>query len=204
MVRWSWSVPTAVVVLLAATPAAAQRPGQQFRSPLRNFAVTVPNLTFGTDIQKRNDRDGGTVSFVGGMGDLRRIDYHRLPNAAPEDMDELQALLREPVELLVQGSNGEILAEHPHETDGFPMRLSIVSFPEGSHLMNQQTGRRLDSVRGLLSFASGGFLYVLHIELAGPVWGGKPGAPLPGTADYVRRGTERLAEFYRTITLTGS
>lgn len=188
--------------LLAATPAAAQRPGQQFRSPLRNFTVTVPNFTFGTEIQRSNDRNGGMVSFLGGMGDLKRIDYHRLTvPAPPADPEELQALLREPIELLVRGNNAaEILAEHPIEIDGVAMRLSVVTFPEGSHLMNQTTGRRLDSVRALLSFVRGGFLYVMHIELAG--LSGRPGAAPPSIDDHVARANREMPAFYRTVTLT--
>src|SRR3989442_13669969 len=59
-----------IPVLLPLWPAAGQKPGQLYVSPLKNFSVAVPNFAFGTRVQKSNNRDGGLVVFIGGVRGL--------------------------------------------------------------------------------------------------------------------------------------
>src|SRR5205809_2860022 len=67
-----------IPVLLPLWPAAGQKPGELYVSPLKNFSIAVPKFAFGTRVQKSNNRDGGLVVFIGGFGDRGRLDYARL------------------------------------------------------------------------------------------------------------------------------
>src|SRR2546430_10632623 len=71
-----------IPLLLPLWPAAGQKPGELYVSPLKNFSVAVPKFAFGTRVQKSNNRDGGLVVFIGGVGGLGRGDYARLGPAA--------------------------------------------------------------------------------------------------------------------------
>src|SRR2546427_9594761 len=55
-----------IPVLLPLWPAAGQKPGELYVSPLKNFSIAVPKFAFGTRVQKSNNRDGGLVVFIGG------------------------------------------------------------------------------------------------------------------------------------------
>src|SRR2546425_7652753 len=59
------------LVLLPLWPMAGQKPGELYVSPLKNFSVAVPKFAFGTRVQKSNNRDGGLVVFIGGVGGLK-------------------------------------------------------------------------------------------------------------------------------------
>src|SRR3989449_11209111 len=67
-----------IPVLLPLWPAAGQKPGELYVSPLKNFSIAVPKFAFGTRVQKSNNRDGGLVVFIGGVGDLGRGGFARL------------------------------------------------------------------------------------------------------------------------------
>src|SRR5439155_26163050 len=71
-----------IPVLLPLWPAAGQKPGELYVSPLKNFSIAVPKFAFGTRVQKSNNRDGGLVVFIGGFGDPERIDYAGLTGGA--------------------------------------------------------------------------------------------------------------------------
>src|SRR2546426_7516995 len=66
------------LVLLPLWPMAGQKPGELYVSPLKNFSVAVPKFAFGTRVQKSNNRDGGLVVFIGGVGGPGGVDYARL------------------------------------------------------------------------------------------------------------------------------
>src|SRR2546422_2879103 len=67
-----------IPVLLPLWPAAGQKPGELYVSPLKNFSIAVPKFAFGTRVQKSNNRDGGLVVFIGGVGGPGGGDYLRL------------------------------------------------------------------------------------------------------------------------------
>src|SRR2546422_5144303 len=67
-----------IPVLLPLWPAAGQKPGELYVSPLKNFSIAVPKFAFGTRVQKSNNRDGGLVVFIGGVGGLGGGCYWRL------------------------------------------------------------------------------------------------------------------------------
>src|SRR5205809_6778570 len=71
-----------IPLLLPLWPAAGQKPGELYVSPLKNFSIAVPKFAFGTRVQKSNNRDGGLVVFIGGFGDRGRVDYARLSGGA--------------------------------------------------------------------------------------------------------------------------
>ena len=198
----AWLIVTLAGLLLAlpAVPVLAQKPGAMFQSPLKNFAIPVPTLNFGTQVVKRNSKDEGTVSFISGTGDSSRIDYVRLPPNAPSlSNDEQQAGYERMLNgLVASNANSAIVVQKPYLLDDVPMLMAVVSFPGGSHVMDQRTRKHLDSTRGLLFFARNGFLYVLHEELTDVVF--DLGKAPPGVEELTRRAERLLPEFYRSIT----
>ena len=201
-------VAISMVLGLGAAPVSAQKPGKPFTSPLKNFTVLVPDFgsvglgTRGTRIQKQNDKDGGTVSFMNDAGRLLRIDYKRLPTGTtlPADSTDLQAFYRKALEdQVLRTSPSSALSERAYTLDGAPMRLAVVSFPAGSRLLDAVTGKRMDSVRALLIFARGGFLYTLHAELVADIF--DPPGKTPVTVEELNRRAENwLPNFYRSMT----
>jgi hypothetical protein len=198
----AWLIATLAGLLLAlpAVPLLAQKPGGTFKSPLKNFTIPVPELNFGTRVEKRNSNDEGTVSFISGAGDSSRIDYVRLPPNAPVlSTDEQQAGYERMLNgLVTSNANSAIVVQKPYLLDDVPMLMAIVSFPGGSHLMDQRTRKHLDSTRGLLFFARNGFLYVLYDELTDGAF--DLGKAVPGVEELTRRAERSLPQFYRSIT----
>ena len=189
------------LVALPTAPALAQKAGQTFKSPLKNFTVPVPQLGLGgTVVQKKNTKNDGTVSFIGDTGDFHRIDYMRLPPRTPAlTADEQQAGHERILKGLVEANaNSAIVVQKPYTLDDIPMLLAVVSFPGGSHLMDQRTRKHFDSTRGLLFFVRGGFVYVLHDELIDIVFG--MGKEPPSAEELTVRAERSLPKFYSSFT----
>src|SRR2546427_9019619 len=81
------------LVLLPLWPMAGQKPGELYVSPLKNFSVAVPKFAFGTRVQKSNNRDGGLVVFIGGVGGLGGVGFLRL---APRGVAGQESAARPP------------------------------------------------------------------------------------------------------------
>src|SRR3989454_755895 len=157
------------LVLLPLWPMAGQKPGELYVSPLKNFSVAVPKFAFGTRVQKSNNRDGGLVVFIGGFGDLERIDYARLaPGAfAGQDSAARLAAYGNALSGVAQANRAEVLDREPLSVAGEPALYALVRFPEASQAIKGGTGKRMDSFRGLLLLARGEFFYTLAVEVGG-------------------------------------
>lgn len=178
----------------------AQKPGQPFVSPLKNFTVPVPDFAFGTRVQKSNNRDGGLVAFISGFGDLQRIDYVRLAagTLAAQDSTARLGAYERALDGVVRANRGEVLTREPLSVAGDPMFYALVRFPEASQVVVGATGKRQDSFRGMLVLARGEFLYTLSVE-AGSVL--DQGATLEKK---VAAGREAVQHLLGTITFQGS
>ena len=190
-----------LVVLPPPSYLGAQRPGQRFDSPLKNFSVIVPD--FATRVQKSNTKTDGTVSFLGLFGDLRRIDYAHLEPEALEalatlDSTQKQRAYQQVLQVVLSTSRNELLTQEPVRFDALDMLVALVSFPEGSHLFDAVSGKRLHSVRGLLLFTRGGFQYTLSIEV-GDALLRRPEERQAPTEELAKRAIALLGEFYQTI-----
>jgi hypothetical protein len=192
---------------LGATPLYAQKAGKLFTSPLKNFTVVVPefgSVGLGPDdtkVQKQNNKEGGTVSFMNGAGRLLRIDYTRLLTGTtlPTDSAELQVFHHKALEDQILRTNpSSLLSERAYVLDDAPMLLALVSFPAGSSLQDAVTGKHMDSVRAVLIFARGGFLYMLHAELVADIFHRPGKAPLT-VEELSRRADNWIPNFYRSI-----
>lgn len=119
---------TIYLMLSPLGPLAGQRPGQPFNAPLKNFTVNVPNFAFGTRVQKSNNRDGGFVVFLGGFGDLERIDYARLRTGglAGQDSSGRVQGFRAGLEGLVRANHAELIMSEPLSVSGEPMLYGLV------------------------------------------------------------------------------
>src|SRR5438034_10036123 len=104
-----------VLVLLPLWPMAGQKPGELYVSPLKNFSVAVPKFAFGTRVQKSNNRDGGLMVFIGGVGAPERIDYARLtPGAlAGQDSAARLAAYGNALRGVAQADRAEVLGREP-------------------------------------------------------------------------------------------
>src|SRR3989449_7596169 len=158
-----------IPVLLPLWPAAGQKPGQLYVSPLKNFSVAVPNFAFGTRVQKSNNRDGGLVVFIGGFGDLERIDYAHLTAGALAGQDSAARLAAygNALSEVAQANRAEVLDREPLSVAGETALYALVRFPEASQAVEGATGKRKDSFRGLLLLARGEFFYTLAVEVGG-------------------------------------
>jgi hypothetical protein len=191
-----------LLVALGSLPLAAQRPGQLFTSPLKDFEVTVPSYMFGTRVVKDRAKDGGFVAFQSDMGDLQRIDYSRLhpDRPAPSAPDSLHAFLGGPVAGILEANRHELLADDSIVVGDVRMRLFVVRFPEGSTLVDARTRKRLDSVRGLLVVTRNGIGYILTVEVLQPTGFDRPGAPAPTDEALIEQARRRTVKFYEAIT----
>lgn len=155
----------AAILLLPKALFSLQKPGESFQAPLKNFTVLVPNLPFGTKVQKKNDKDLGMVSFLGATGDVRRIDYQRLPPDfnIPTDSITLRRFTETALISLLEPNHGTVEADSAISLPDQEAWFALVHFPNASRLVDS-TGTRLDAVRGLLLFVRQGFAYTLSVE----------------------------------------
>jgi len=192
------------------------KPGKTYTSPLKNFAVVAPEFCLGTKIQQQNDKTGGMVAFLSDAGQLDRIDYQRLnPDLATAidqaDSAERLALYAEVLNsVTLQPSGATLLVKEPITFQQSEALFAVAEFPGGSVLAEltfadgKATPVRKDSVRGLMVFVKGEFVYVLHHEVGidFDTWfcdlRGQGGPQLtPEERDHVAR--EGLQRLYATI-----
>lgn len=151
----------------------------RYHAPSNNFSVAIP--FHAARIQDDSDETGGYVSFVGLYGGLSSVYYERLPaevKAIVDDASRRNEVFRvylhqqalpnifrraSPRSLLL---HEEILSE-PADRPYFV----VVNIPEASRTFDVKKNQRLDSVRGLLIFGRGDYLYMLAEEMgSNPDW----------------------------------
>lgn len=164
-----------------------------YTSPLKNFTVIVPALQMGTTIQKSNDKESGYVAFVGGAGELQRIDYVVVLNV-PTDSTALASRLDSVLRGNLAKSNAALIEQDQQVIDGTLVSFASATFPGASAAMNLQTGKRMDAVRGMFALVKGKYLYVLTAEPGGMF-------AVVGTPEQRSKNARRwLGEFLATIT----
>ena len=181
----------ALCIILVPTGAhSAQRPGEPYESPFHDFSVVIPAFAFGTHVQKDNDKTAEMLSVLGDMGDVRLIDYQRLPPGFPPPADSamMHDFGQEVLDDLLRANPGAILNEERIPIDTQDTWFALVTFTHGSRVVDS-TGQRRDATRGLLVFMRHGMAYTLHAE------DGVMAGPLEAT-----RAKEILTAFYRSIT----
>jgi len=195
--RWLW---IGLAVQLTPSSLQGQKPGQPYVSPLKNFSITVPNYAFGTKVQKSNKGDGGFVVFIGGFGDLERIEYVRVDSAAIAAQDSATRLLlyEGVLDNVVTANHAQILAAEPLSGPGETQLYALVQFPEASQVVDGKTGKRMDSFRGVLVLTRGAFLYMLYVEAGGLFGAGEPGEK------QVARGKDAVQRLLGEISFQGS
>lgn len=150
--------------------------GKIYSSPLKNFTVPAPRLCLGTKIQEQHNANRGSVSFFSDVGQLERIDYIRLePDSArgiiAADSSARYHLYEGRLQGLVQPNSGTVTVEKPLRFADTDMLFALAEFPQGSVIESVtwkdgvMTRKREDSIRGLLVFVHGDFIYVLHHEV---------------------------------------
>ncbi|MCC5618128.1 hypothetical protein LC605_24195 [Nostoc sp. CHAB 5836] len=146
---------------------------QTYQSPLGNFTVPIPvDPQQGGRIQSQE----GVVGFSDDIGTLLRIDYYPFPL---EQLEELESVGQEEYlqTILVDKYIPQaIFANVPDASVEYTEYLEntlrgayyvLVDMPKGSTISKQEnngTAIRLDAYRGLLTFISGEFLYIVSSQ----------------------------------------
>ncbi|MBW4423449.1 MAG: hypothetical protein KME50_03025 [Nostoc desertorum CM1-VF14] len=146
---------------------------QTYQSPLGNFTVPIPvDPQQGGRIQSQE----GVVGFSDDIGTLLRIDYYPFPL---EQLEELEAIGQEEYlqTILVDKYVPQaIFANVPDASVEYSEYLEdtlrgayyvLIDMPKGSTISKQEnngTAMRLDAYRGLLTFISGEFLYIVSSQ----------------------------------------
>ncbi|MEH2107288.1 hypothetical protein [Nostoc sp.] len=146
---------------------------QTYQSPLGNFTVQIPvDPQQGGRIQSQE----GVVGFSDDIGTLLRIDYYPFPL---EQLEELESVGQEEYlqTILVDKYVPQaIFANVPDASVEYTEYLKdtlrgayyvLIDMPKGSTISKQEnngTAIRLDAYRGLLTFISGEFLYIVSSQ----------------------------------------
>jgi hypothetical protein len=146
---------------------------QTYESPLGNFTVPIPvDPQQGGRIQSQE----GVVGFSDDVGTLLRIDYYPFPL---EQLEELESVGQEEYlqTILVDKYVPQaIFANVPDASVEYTEYLEdtlrgayyvLIDMPKGSTISKQEnngTAIRLDAYRGLLTFISGEFLYIVSSQ----------------------------------------
>ncbi|MEH2365911.1 hypothetical protein [Nostoc sp.] len=146
---------------------------QTYQSPLGNFTVPIPvEPQQGGRIQSQE----GVVGFSDDIGTLLRIDYYPFPL---EQLEELESVGQEEYlqTILVDKYVPQaIFANVPDASVEYTEYLEntlrgayyvLIDMPKGSTISKQEnngTAIRLDAYRGLLTFISGEFLYIVSSQ----------------------------------------
>lgn len=145
-----------------------------YSSPHSNFEVPIPAMGIfgsGTTVEESSDERAGRVVFHGDLGFLKSITYLRLPTNTTEilgDVARREAAVRGflhdyalPQMFKKVSAESEILLEEPSGEGLAAEYFAVVLIPEGSTIEDMRTGKRLDSMRALLIFPRGGYMYML-------------------------------------------
>ncbi|MBN3907764.1 MAG: hypothetical protein HWQ35_14750 [Nostoc sp. NMS1] len=179
---------------------------QTYQSPLGNFTVPIPvDPQQGGRIQSQE----GVVGFSDDIGTLLRIDYYPFPL---EQLEELESVGQEEYlqTILVDKYVPQaIFANVPDASVEYSEYLEdtlrgayyvLIDMPKGSTISKQEnngTAIRLDAYRGLLTFISGEFLYIVSSQHS--FLDGETPDSLEEEAEDIK---ESILEFVETIEFT--
>ncbi|WP_373526644.1 hypothetical protein [Nostoc sp.] len=146
---------------------------QTYDSPLGNFTVAIPvDPQQGGKIQSQE----GVVGFSDDVGTLLRIDYYPFPLEQSEELKSvgqekyLQTILVEkyiPQAIFANVPDASVEYSEYLEDILSGAYYVLVDMPQGSTISKQEnngTAIRLDAYRGLLTFISGEFLYIVSSQ----------------------------------------
>lgn len=146
---------------------------QIYQSPLGNFTVTIPvDPQQGGRIQSQE----GVVGFSDDIGTLLRIDYYPFPLEQLEELESvgqeeyLQTILVDkyvPQAIFTNVPDASVEYSEYLEDTLRGAYYVLIDMPKGSTISKQEnngTAIRLDAYRGLLTFISGEFLYIVSSQ----------------------------------------
>lgn len=177
---WFVAILLALVVSGCATSLMGTTKGRvsegNYYSPLENFVLPLPTPMFGdVRIQDRNDAQSGLVSVLDDMGNNEGVTYVSLSGEAgtiqilPEGVDSVYRSFVYEYVLpgLFQPVSPQSKVVHEEFLDSRPDRafFAIAVIPGASSLMDGKTGKLVESVRALLAFDDGKYMYMLHLEM---------------------------------------
>ncbi|MBE9038042.1 tellurite resistance TerB family protein [aff. Roholtiella sp. LEGE 12411] len=179
---------------------------QAYESPLGNFTVPIPvDSQQGGKIQSQE----GVVGFSDDFGTLLRIDYYPFP---PDQVEELKSVGQEeyfqsilvdkyvPQAIFVNVPDAQVEFSEYLENALEGAYYVLVNMPKGSTISKQEnngTAIRLDAYRGLLTFISGEFLYIVSSQRS--FFNGETPGSFEEEAESIK---ENILEFVETIEFT--
>ncbi|WP_341524600.1 tellurite resistance TerB family protein [Nostoc sp. UHCC 0302] len=181
--------------------------GQQvYESPLGNFSVLIPvDSRQGGKVQSQE----GVVGFSDDFGTLLRIDYYPLP---PDQLEEIKSVGQEEYfqsvlvdKYVPQAIFANVPDASVEHTEYLQDTLKgsyyiLVDMPKGSTISKQEnngSATRLDAYRGLLTFISGKFLYIVSSQRS--FFNGETPGSVEEEAESIK---ENILEFVETIEFT--
>ncbi|MBG1241008.1 hypothetical protein [Nostoc sp. NZL] len=179
---------------------------QTYESPLGNFTVPIPvDPQQGGRIQSQE----GVVGFSDDIGTLLRIDYYPFPLEQLEELESvgqeeyLQTILVDkyvPQAIFVNVPDASVEYTEYLEDTLRGAYYVLIDMPKGSTISKQEnngTAIRLDAYRGLLTFISGEFLYIVSSQHS--FINGETPDSLEEEAEDIK---ENILEFVETIEFT--
>ncbi|MBD2563795.1 hypothetical protein ACEYW6_19200 [Nostoc sp. UIC 10607] len=179
---------------------------QTYESPLGNFTVPIPvDPQQGGRIQSQE----GVVGFSDDIGTLLRIDYYPFPLEQLEELESvgqeeyLQTILVDkyvPQAIFVNVPDASVEYTEYLEDTLRGAYYVLIDMPKGSTISKQEnngTAIRLDAYRGLLTFISGEFLYIVSSQHS--FINGETPDSLEEEAEDIK---ESILEFVETIEFT--
>ncbi|MFW9257340.1 hypothetical protein [Nostoc sp. CALU 546] len=179
---------------------------QIYQSPLGNFTVPIPvDPQQGGRIQSQE----GVVGFSDDVGTLLRIDYYPFPLEQLEELESvgqeeyLQTILVDkyvPQAIFVNVPDASVEYTEYLENTLRGAYYVLIDMPKGSTISKQEnngTAIRLDAYRGLLTFISGEFLYIVSSQHS--FLNGETPDSIEEEAEDIK---ESILEFVETIEFT--
>ncbi len=209
VVRFARSAMAILLAVALATPAAAARLHGRvkqgvYHSPAKNFTVPVPKgMRISDDFRK--DVMAGAVSFHSVWGSLSSIHYANIPMEAQAMFAEpgrTEALLvawlsnyAMPAWFLHASPQSRVIRQSPASFEGHSVLVAAVEIPGSHHAawVRDASGalRQSDSIRGLVIFNHGAYVYMLATEIGNQA-----------TDDAWMQFVESLKPFYQSILFT--
>lgn len=210
----------ALTLALACPAAAGRMQGRVkhgvYQSPAMNFTVPVPKgmgTRVSDDFREEGNSRFGAVSFHDDFGNLMAIHYASIPPEAAakfSDPDGTRSLLDSwlsmfamPTWFLNASPQSRMLHQSVGSFEGLEVLVAQVEIPGGSPLVVQDSSgtRRMDSVRGLVIFQRGEYIYMLATETRafGTAFLGSQTETAPISDAEWLRFVDRLKPFYRSI-----
>jgi len=207
-----------ILVLVCGMASAARLRGHVkqgvYTSPAKNFSVPVPKglgMRVSDDYTREPTTEFGAVSFHDDFGTVTTIHYMGVAPEAEARLDEIDTssdMLGKflpnaamPMWFANASPQSRIVRQSNATFENMAVSLAHVEIPGGSTMAVLDASgksKRMDSLRGVITFHRGRFIYLLSTELKGLAPILEPAGAAPSDENWMEF-ADRLQSFYRSI-----